>query len=102
MSADADAATVKAVVEAMTTKADVADTITKEAAKATERADTSTERAVADTTVRVNTSTERAVADTTVRVNISTADAADISIKPRQGLDKNITTWAIHSETSSL
>lgn len=87
MSADADAATVKAVVEAMTTKADVADTITKEAAKATVRADTST---------------ERAVADTTVRVNISTADAADIIIKPQQGFDKNITTWAIHSETSSL
>ena len=72
MSADADAATVKAVAEATTTKADVADTITKEAAKAT------------------------------VRVSISTADAADIIIKPRQGLDKNITTWAIHSETSSL
>ena len=87
MRADADAATVKAVAEATTTKADVADTITKEAAKATVRADTST---------------EKAVADTTVRVNISTADAADIIIKPRQGFDKNITTWAIHSETSSL
>lgn len=87
MSADADAATVKAVAEATTTKADVADTITKEAAKLTER---------------VDTSTETAVADTTVRVNISTADAADIIIKPQQGFDKNITIWAIHSETSSL